>query len=72
MRDASSSAERMSRRGRVLKNIVIGHVSGNDPSLMQMSAGNRERSHTLDESLKKGSMRKGPLVLKRSEANLMP
>ena len=40
--------------------------------LMQVSADNAKWSHTLDECLKKGSMRKGPLVLKTSEMDLMP
>ena len=44
----------------------------NDPSRMNMSPSNGKRSNTLNEILKKRSMRKGPLVLKTSKTNLMP
>ena len=71
-RNASRSSASISRRGRVLGDPIIYHVSWNDPSLMQVSADNGKWSHTLDECLKKGSMRKGPLVPERSEVNFMP
>ena len=52
--------------------MISRRVSGNDPSLMHMSADNGKRSDALDKSLKKGGMRKIPLVLEASEADLMP
>ena len=68
-RNTSGGATSSSGRRR---NMISRHVSGNDPSLMYMSAGNGKISDTLDKSLKEGGMRKGPLVLKTSEADLMP
>ena len=54
------------------RNMVSRHVRWDDPSLMYMSACNGKGSYTLDKCLKKGGMRKGPLVLKTSETDLMP
>ena len=71
-RNASSSSVSISRRGRVLGDPIIRHVRWNDPPLMQVSAGNGKWSNTLDKCLKKGGMRKGPLVLKTRETDLMP
>ena len=54
------------------RNMVSRHVRWDDPSLMYMSAGNGKGSYTFDKSLNKRCMRKSPLVLEASKADLMP
>ena len=54
------------------RNMVSRHVRWDDPSLMYMSACNGKESYTLDKCLNKRCMRKSPLVLEASKADLMP
>ena len=68
-RNTSGGATSSSGRRR---NMISRHVSRNEPSLMYMSAGNRKGSYTFDKSLNKRCMRKSPLVLEASKADLMP
>ena len=54
------------------RNMVSRHVRWDDPSLMYMSACNGKGSYTLHKCLNKRCMRKRPLVLEASKADLMP
>ena len=68
-RNTSGGATSSSGRRR---NMISRHVSGNDPSLMNLSAGNGKGSYTFDKSLNKRCMRKSPLVLEASKVDFMP